>query len=72
MTTFVKAALVRAVKTVAQTAVALIGSGAIGLLDVDWIAVLSASALAGVVSVLTSISTGLPEVEQSLEVYGDE
>lgn len=72
MTTFVKAALVRAVKTVAQTAVALIGSGAIGLLDVDWIAVASASALAGVVSILTSISTGLPEVDHTLEVYGDE
>lgn len=72
MTIFFKAALVRAVKTAAQTAVALLGSGAIGLLDVDWLSVLSASALAGIVSILTSISTGLPEVDQTLEVYGDE
>lgn len=72
MTTFFKAALVRAVKTAAQTAVALLGSGAIGLLDVDWLSVASASALAGIVSILTSISTGLPEVDHSLEVYGDE
>ena len=61
-TTWIKAALVRAVKTMAQTAVALIGTGAIGILDVDWVAVLSASALAGLQSILTSIA-GLPEVE---------
>lgn len=72
MRIFAKAALVRAIKTAAQTAVALLGSGAIGLLDVDWLSVASASALAGVVSILTSISTGLPEVDHSLEVYGDE
>lgn len=55
------AAGTRALKTVCQTAVALIGTGAIGILDVDWIAVLSASALAGIASILTSVG-GIPEV----------
>lgn len=58
--TWLKSALVRAVKTVAQTGVALLTTGAVGLLDVDWLSVASASALAGVVSILTSL-TGLPE-----------
>ena len=58
-----KAATVRAVKTVAQTAVSLIGTNAIGITEVDWVAVLSASVLAGIVSVLTSIA-GLPEVKE--------
>lgn len=61
MKEFLKCAGVRAVKTIAQTAVALLGTGAVGILDVDWVAVVSASALAGVVSILTSIATGLPE-----------
>ena len=60
-TIWIKAAFIRAVKTMAQTAGALIGTGAIGILDVDWISVLSASALAGVLAILTSIA-GLPEV----------
>ena len=60
---FWKAAIVRAVKTCAQTAVALIGTNAIGVTGVDWIGVASGAALAGVVSVLTSIATGLPEVD---------
>lgn len=47
----------RAVKTAAQTAVALIGTGAVGVLDVDWQQILSVSALAGVVSVLTSLAS---------------
>lgn len=58
---FWKAALVRAVKTMAQTAVSLIGVGAV-MSDVDWFRVASASALAGLLSLLTSVATGLPEV----------
>lgn len=57
---WLKAAGVRAVKTVAQTAVATIGASAV-ISEVNWIMVVSASALAGVVSLLTSIA-GLPEV----------
>lgn len=57
-----KAAGIRAIKTVAQAAIATIGSAAV-LGSVDWRLVLSASALAGVLSVLTSIA-GLPEVKE--------
>lgn len=56
-----KAAGIRAVKTMAQTAVATIGTTAV-ISQVDWLMVLSASVLAGVLSLLTSIG-GLPEVE---------
>lgn len=55
-----KAAGVRAVKTVAQTFVATIGTAAV-LQDVNWVMVLSASALSGVISLATSVA-GLPEV----------
>lgn len=58
---WLKAAAVRAVKTMAQTAVALIGTTLV-ISEVDWMTVASASVLAGLLSVLTSIA-GLPEVE---------
>lgn len=59
---FWEAALNRALRTVAQTAVATIGTAAL-LSEVNWTAVVSASILAGVLSILTSISTGLPEAK---------
>ena len=58
---FWKAALIRAVRTICQCAIATIGSTAV-LQDVDWILVASSSALAGLLSILNSIATGLPEV----------
>lgn len=58
---FWKAAGIRALRTFCQTAVATIGTTAV-LSEVDWIAVGSASLLSGILSILTSIATGLPEV----------
>lgn len=60
MKSFIRAAIIRAVRTIAQTAVSVIGVSAL-LSDVDWMAVLSASVLAGILSILTSIITDLPE-----------
>lgn len=59
---WVKAASIRAIKTIAQTAIATIGTSAI-MSQVDWKIVASASALAGILSLLTSLA-GLPEVEE--------
>ena len=59
---WIKAAGIRALKTVAQTAVATIGTSAV-LGEVNWIAVVSAATLAGVLSLLTSVA-GLPEVKE--------
>ena len=58
---FWRAAGIRALRTVCQTAVASMGTAAL-ITEVNWVQVLSASALAGVLSLLTSIATGLPEV----------
>ena len=63
MKKFLKAAAIRSVRTIAQTAIATIGTSLV-LADVNWWAVLSASVLAGILSLLTSVATGLPEVEK--------
>lgn len=63
MKEFAKAAGIRALRTICQTAVAMIGTGAL-LQEVDWLAVASASVLAGILSLLTSVATGLPEAPQ--------
>lgn len=62
MKKWIKCAGIRAIKTVAQTAVATIGTSAV-MGDVNWISVGSASLLAGILSLLTSVA-GLPEVEK--------
>lgn len=60
---FFKAAGIRALRTIAQTAIATIGTAAV-VEEVNWMMVVSASCLAGILSILTSIVTGLPEVEK--------
>ena len=60
--TWFKAASIRAIKTIAQTMIATIGTSAV-LSEVDWKIVLSASLLAGILSILTSVA-GLPEVNE--------
>lgn len=71
MNEFTKATAIRAIRTMAQTAIATIGSAAI-IADVDWQIVFSASVLSGILSILTSIATGLPEVESAAELTEDE
>lgn len=71
MSEFMKATLIRAIRTVCQTAVATIGT-AVVLSEVDWQFVISASILSGIISILTSISTGLPEVQSAEELTEDE
>ena len=67
MKEWLKCAGIRAIKTVAQTAIATIGTAAV-LGDVNWVMVASAAALAGVLSLLTSVATGLPEVNKEKEL----
>lgn len=63
MKEWLKCAGIRAIKTVSQTAIATIGTAAV-LGDVNWVMVASAAALAGVLSLLTSVATGLPEIQE--------
>lgn len=65
---WVKAALVRAIKTFAQAMVAQIGAGSIGIVQFDWMPALSVSAMAAVLSIFTSIA-GLPEVQLQQTLY---
>lgn len=62
--TFWKAALIRAIKTTAQAAVAMLPAAA-SITAVDWKTVIGTAALAGVCSILTSLATGLPEVDHA-------
>lgn len=62
MKKWIKAAGIRAIKTIAQTAIATIGTSAV-LNEVDWTIVVSASLLAGLLSILTSVA-GLPELKE--------
>lgn len=67
---WLRCAGIRAIKTMAQTAVAMIGTAAV-MSSVDWKMVLSASVLAGILSMLTSVA-GLPEVDHETEDIPDE
>lgn len=68
MDQFIKYAIIRAVRTICQTAVATIGS-AVAFTDVNWPMVVSASCLAGILSLLTSVATGLPEAEYAEHIH---
>ena len=69
--TFAQASAVRAVRTFAQTAVSLVGTNTMGITQIDWVGVLSGAGLAAVLSLLTSIATGLPEVGEDTGEGGD-
>lgn len=59
---WLKAAGVRALKTMAQTAVGMLSGDMLGIMEADWLAVASVAAMAGILSLLTSVA-GLPELE---------
>lgn len=65
---WLKAALIRAIKTFAQAMVAQIGAGSIGIVEFNWVPALSVSAMAAVLSMFTSIA-GLPEVQLADTLY---
>ena len=60
---WIKSVAIKVVKTMAETALAVIGTNTIGITEVDWLGVFSAAALSGVVTILTCIK-GLPEVKE--------
>lgn len=62
-TNWIKAACIRAIKTICQCALGIIGTSLL-LSEVNWMMLLSSSALAGIVSLLTSVAKGLPEVDE--------
>ena len=61
---FWKAALIRAIRTFAESMLAFIGTGAIVLKDVDWLAALSAGGLGFVIAILMALATGIPEAKK--------
>lgn len=63
---FWKAALTRALRTICQTAVALIGTTTV-FHELDWVLIISSSLLSGIVSIMTSVATGLPESKKTEE-----
>ena len=65
---FMTAALSRAIRTMAQVAVAQIATNGVGVTDIDWVGIASVAAVAGIASVLNSIATGLPEVDDSVPI----
>ena len=71
MKKFIKCAVIRAIKTMCQTAIGIIGASKL-ISDVDWITCLSAVGMAGILSILTSIVGGLPEVDYEEEDEEDE
>ena len=71
MSNWMKAALVRAVKTMAQGAVALIGTDMVSIVDLDWIHILGCVATMGILSLLTSVA-GLPEVDDDDVIHYDD
>lgn len=64
---WVRAALIRALKTMAQAAIGVLGTGAVGLMQTDWANVLSVALMGGVLSLLTSIA-GIPEVDDGASI----
>lgn len=64
---FWKATLIRAIRTFAESMLAYIGTGAIVLKDVDWLAALSAGGLGFVIAVLMALATGIPEAPKKTE-----
>ena len=71
MREFAKAATTRAIRTMAQTAASLLGAKAL-ISDVDWKALISATVMAGILSILTSVYTGLPETGTALPEITEE
>lgn len=72
MRTFIKDALFRALRTFCQTLVALIGADQVSIVDLDWVGMLSVAATAAIVSILTSIATGLPETNYAVALTADD
>ena len=64
MNNFWKSALIRALRTFCQSLVTLIGTDYVNIIDIDWLTILGISATTALMSILTSIATGLPESDE--------